>query len=110
VPSQTVNFESLLENVADALVGVDLGGVIRYVNGQTEMLFGYDRDDLLGTPLESLVPESLREVHTALRQGYTAAPRSRTMGTDLRLSAGDAMAPISRWKSACPRPTPPTAC
>jgi PAS domain S-box-containing protein len=87
MPSQRVNFESLLENVPDALVGVDLGGAIRYVNRQTELLFGYDRDDLLGTPLESLVPQSLREVHTALQEGYTAAPRSRSMGTDLRLSA-----------------------
>jgi len=40
-------------------VGVDQAGVIRFVNHQTESLFDYDRDDLIGQPVETLVPESL---------------------------------------------------
>jgi PAS domain-containing protein len=58
--SKTTKFEGLLEAVPDALVGVDHAGVIRFVNRQTELLFGYERDDLIGAPLETLVPESLR--------------------------------------------------
>ena len=54
--SKTTKFEGLLEAVPDALVGVDHAGVIRFVNRQTELLFGYKRADLIGAPLETLVP------------------------------------------------------
>jgi len=85
--ASTTRFESLLEAVPDALVGVDHAGVIRFVNRQTELLFGYDRDDLVGAPMETLVPESVRSVHKTHREGYFAAPFTRTMGTDLELHA-----------------------
>jgi PAS domain S-box-containing protein len=83
--SKTTKFEGLLEAVPDALVGVDHAGVIRFVNHQTELLFGYDRDDLIDAPMETLVPESVRSVHKTHREGYVAAPFTRTMGTDLEL-------------------------
>jgi PAS domain S-box-containing protein len=83
--SKTTEFEGLLEAVPDALVGVDHAGVIRFVNRQTELLFGYDRGDMIGAPLETLVPESLRPIHEVHREGYVAAPFARTMGTDLEL-------------------------
>jgi PAS domain S-box-containing protein len=84
--SQTTMFEGLLEAMPDALVGVDEAGVIRYVNRQTESLFGYDRDDLVGAPVETLVPESVRKVHKVRREGFVAAPTTRPMGTDLKMS------------------------
>jgi PAS domain S-box-containing protein len=83
--SKTTKFEGLLEAVPDALVGVDHAGVIRFVNRQTELLFGYDRGDLIGAPLETLVPESLRPIHEVHRERYVAAPFTRTMGQDLEL-------------------------
>src|ERR1035437_4708950 len=83
--SKTTKFEGLLEAVPDALVGVDHAGVIRFVNRQTELLFGYERDDLIGAPLETLGPESLRPVHKVHRERYVAAPFTRTMGLDLEL-------------------------
>jgi PAS domain S-box-containing protein len=55
--SKTTKFESLLEAVPDALVGMDRAGVIWFVNHQTESLFGYDRDNLVGQPIQTLVPE-----------------------------------------------------
>jgi PAS domain S-box-containing protein len=79
------NFEGLLETAPDALVGVDQDGVIRFVNHQTESLFGYERDDLVGQPIEMLVPESRRAVHRVHRQGYVQHPRDRAMGTGLKL-------------------------
>jgi PAS fold len=82
--SQMTMFEGLLEAMPDALVGVDKAGVIRYVNHRTESLFGYDRDDLVGAPLETLVPESLRKVHKVHREGYNGAPGTRLMGTGLK--------------------------
>src|SRR5450631_2242331 len=83
--SKTTKFEGLLEAVPDALLGVDHAGVIRFVNRQTELLFGYERGDLIGAPLETLVPESLRPVHKVHRERYVAAPFTRAMGLDLQL-------------------------
>ena len=82
---KATRFESLLEAVPDALVGMDQKGVIRFVNRQTESLFGYDRDDLVGQPVETLVPESDRAVHRVHRQGYVQHPRDRAMGAGLKL-------------------------
>ena len=57
---QTTEFERMLDAVPGALVGVNRAGVIRYVNRQTESLFGYDRADLVGKPVETLLPDSVR--------------------------------------------------
>ena len=99
MPSQT-NFEGLLEFAPDALVGVDQDGVIRFVNRQTELLFGYDRDDLVGQPVEILVPESLRAGHRVERLNYVQHPRNRAVGRHVKLRGrkrdGQQMAPSSR--------------
>ena len=81
MPSQTNSFEALLEAVPDALVGVDTAGIIRFVNHQTELLFGYDHDTMAGEPIETLVPESLRRAHVLHRQAFNAKPRTRRLGT-----------------------------
>jgi PAS domain S-box-containing protein len=78
-------FEQLLEAAPDAIVGVDDKGEIVLVNGQTEALFGYLRDDLLGQAVEMLVPERFRDGHPGHRQGYFAEPRTRPMGAELEL-------------------------
>ncbi|MEP7034410.1 MAG: EAL domain-containing protein [Actinomycetota bacterium] len=79
------NFEILLEAMPEALVGVDQTGAIQFVNRHAESLFGYGRGDLVGQPLETLVPASLRTAHLRLRAGYSQDPRTRLMGTDLKL-------------------------
>src|SRR5450631_4835879 len=84
--SKTTRFEKLLEAVPDALVGMDQKGVIRFVNRQTESLFGYDRDDLIGQPIETLVPESLLQIYAEHREDYFADPRTRSSGLDVVLS------------------------
>jgi PAS domain S-box-containing protein len=84
--SKTTRFESLLEAVPDALVGMDQKGVIRFVNRQTESLFGYDRDDMVGQPIETLVPEYLWQIYAEHREDYFADPRTRSSGLDLVLS------------------------
>ena len=65
MPPRTAPLESLLEVVPGAVVGVDRSGVIRYVNRHAERLFGYDQKDLIGWPIETLVPESVRPGHPA---------------------------------------------
>src|SRR5665647_1640359 len=79
-------FKSLLEAVPDALVGMDQQGVIRFVNRQTESLFGYDRDQLVGQPIQRLVPESLWQIYAEHQQNYFADPRTRSSGVDVELS------------------------
>ena len=83
---QTTEFESLLEAMPDGMVGVDPEGVIRFVNRRMESMFGYEPGGLVGVPIETLVPESLRKVHSGHREDYNAAPTQRCMGTDLILS------------------------
>jgi PAS domain S-box-containing protein len=73
-------FQGLLEAAPDAIVVVDEAGLIRLVNRQTEALFGYPRADLLGQPLELLIPERFRRSHPHRREGYFEKPQVRPMG------------------------------
>jgi PAS domain S-box-containing protein len=78
-------FRTLLESAPDAVVIVDARGIIEIVNRQTENLFGYARGELLGKPIEVLIPERYRPAHVGHRDGYIAAPRTRPMGSGLEL-------------------------
>jgi diguanylate cyclase (GGDEF)-like protein/PAS domain S-box-containing protein len=79
-------FEGLLEAAPDSMIGVDRMGVIRFVNRHTESLFGYDRDDLLGQQIETLITESCMQAHPAHRAVYFATPKTREMGSGLELT------------------------
>ncbi|XUL91674.1 SpoIIE family protein phosphatase [Streptomyces galilaeus] len=78
-------FRGLLEAAPDAMVIVDDTGTIRLVNAQTETLFGYQRPELLGRPVEVLIPERFRDQHGAHRDGYAATRQVRPMGAGLEL-------------------------
>jgi PAS domain S-box-containing protein len=84
--SQTRSFKGLLEAMPDALLGVDQGGLIQFVNRRTESLFGYDHDELLGVSLETLVPDSARHVHNVHQEAPNAATGGQQLGTDLLLT------------------------
>ena len=77
---------ALVESVSDALVVTDAGGRIVLLNAQTEHLFGYTRDELLGQSVEILVPERLRAKHIGQRATYANDPHTRPMGRGLELS------------------------
>jgi PAS domain S-box-containing protein len=80
-----VKFRGLLESAPDGVVIVDKAGLIQIVNRQTELLFGYPRSELLGQPVEVLLPERFRERHVSHRDGYQRNPHTRPMGTELEL-------------------------
>jgi PAS domain S-box-containing protein len=82
-----LRFTGLLEAVPDAMVCIDAGGRIAVVNAQAERLFGYARDELIGQPVEILVPDQARKVHLLYRAGYLADPRPRPMGEGMELAA-----------------------
>jgi PAS domain S-box-containing protein len=85
--SGTVNstFEQLLEATPDAIVGVDEEGKIVLVNGQTEALFGYAREDLLGEEVGVLASDRFRDLLPHHVGGYFVEPRTQSMGAKLKL-------------------------
>ena len=79
-------FRSLLERFPYAVVIVNRDGQLVFINEQTEKIFGYDRDELLGRTVETLVPDRFREAHTGHRADYHSQPRTRPMGSGLELA------------------------
>jgi PAS domain S-box-containing protein len=82
---EEAKFRALLESAPDAMVIVDDTGAIVLVNAQTERLFGYVRAELLGQPVEILVPGRYRGAHRGHRIGYFGAAHARPMGVGLEL-------------------------
>jgi PAS domain S-box-containing protein len=78
-------YEGLFEFAPDAIVVVNSEGHIVQVNKRTEALFGYDREELLNSEPDVLLPERFREKHKEHRKAYMAEPRVRPMGTGLEL-------------------------
>ncbi len=79
-------FTALLDAAPDAMICADRNGRIALVNAQAERLFGYPRDELIGQPVEILVPDEARGIHPGHRAGYLADPQPRPMGAGIRLA------------------------
>lgn len=75
----------LVDSSPDGIVVTDTDGTILLVNRSAESMFGYPRSDLVGRPIEILVPEHRRGTHAAHRTRYRVEPQSRPMGSGLEL-------------------------
>ena len=78
-------FRALLESAPDAMVIVDAAGAIVLVNAQTERMFGWPREELLGQGVEVLVPARYRTSHVRHREAYGRSAHARPMGAGLEL-------------------------
>lgn len=78
-------FEKLFASSPDGILVVDNEGHILEANPQIESLFGYTCSELLGNPVEILIPERFRQAHTSHRSSYSNQSNMRSMGTGLEL-------------------------
>lgn len=78
-------FMGLLESAPDAMIITSSDGKIQMINAQTEKIFGFKRDEIIGKEIELLVPERFHHKHTSHRQGYVENPRTRGMGIGMNL-------------------------
>ncbi|MHB1571412.1 MAG: GGDEF domain-containing phosphodiesterase, partial [Solirubrobacteraceae bacterium] len=78
---------SLLESAPDAMLITDAEGRIRLYNAQAQWLFGFDRAELVGRPVEVLIPEQFQSRHREHRSSYASRPRVRPMHAGLELWA-----------------------
>src|SRR5271156_2728413 len=91
-PHERRDQHTVLENVPlfdlipDALVTVDMSGTIRQANRQLTAMFGYEEQELLGQPIEILLPERVRDRHIRHRTAFQLKPIIRPMGAGLDLS------------------------
>ncbi|HEU5002019.1 MAG TPA: diguanylate cyclase [Actinomycetota bacterium] len=80
-------YQALVDAAPDAIIVVDARGVIVLANRICETLLGWTPQDLVGRPLEVVVPPDLRGAHVNHRGGYFARPRTRPMAAGTELSA-----------------------
>ena len=82
-----LTFHLIVDSAPNAVVLVNEKGQIAYVNRHCETLFGYRAPELIGQPVEELLPDRFRHGHVALRRAYTEAPVMRRMGVGRELYA-----------------------
>jgi PAS domain S-box-containing protein len=70
----------VFDSTTAAMIMIDREGVVRRANPETQRMFGYDNEELIGCSVEILLPQSLRPTHASLRRGFLADPVSRPMG------------------------------
>jgi PAS domain S-box-containing protein len=79
-------YREYFKAASESLIMVDHTGHILEVKPKTEQLFGYHKDELIGQPVELLLPEKVRERHRTHREIYFISSRTRSMGTGQNLA------------------------
>ncbi len=92
-----LRFQTLVNTLADAIVGVDLTQSVVVWNISAEEMFGYTEEEIVGQPLSTLLPQYIREAHSGLVEGFALAPAERRA-----LAGGDRMVAVRRDGSEFP--------
>ena len=82
-------FFSLMESAPDAMIVTNQKGEIIIVNARAKELFGYESHEMLGRPVEMLLPRDIRNIHVRHREKYIASPSVRSVGKDQNFHALD---------------------
>ncbi|GLP95059.1 transporter substrate-binding domain-containing protein [Paraferrimonas sedimenticola] len=83
--AQEARFQALLESAPDAMVIVNAQGIVELINSQAEKMFEYPREELLGQPVELLIPHGYRKAHQQQRREYLQEFEVRSMGAGAEL-------------------------
>lgn len=87
VAGNEAGFRVLFECATIGILVINESGEIELLNSCAENLFGYTQEELLGKPVEILIPKNLRSKHTQHREGYFSHPKTRSMGSGMELYA-----------------------
>jgi len=71
---------SLFENATEGIILADTSGKIVLINPAAERMFGYDKGEIIGSPIEVLIPDQFKHHHKELREGFYQHPSNRSMG------------------------------
>ena len=80
-------YQLLFDNAGEGMLVTNKKGVIELMNPRLLKMFGYKREELLGQPVEVLVPDAIRSRHQSHRENYVHHPKNRRMGGDMDLLA-----------------------
>jgi PAS domain S-box-containing protein len=83
--TEGINYRTVFEAAADGILVVSSEGLLIEANPEALRQFGYEEAELIGQPVELLVPESVARDHTSRREAYRSSPRSRPMGIGMEL-------------------------
>ena len=86
VDAPQLPFRDLIDAAPDGVIVCDQAGLIVLVNAETERMFGYSRDELIGQRIDVLVPDRARAQHSQHVSSYTGSPRLRPMGIGMELT------------------------
>ncbi len=92
----------VFDSTTAAMIMIDREGVVRCANAETQRMFGYDTDELIGRSIDMLLPQAIRRAHASLRRGFLTDPASRPMGfgRDTRGARRDGTEfPVEVWLS-----------
>jgi PAS domain S-box-containing protein len=84
---EDINADLILESIADAIIIINSQGEITQINKQTEMMFGYSSEELIGKKIDILLPDRFQHQHVNHRSNYFANPRQRPIGIGMDLFA-----------------------
>lgn len=80
-------YQTLFDSAGEGLVLVDQQGIISLVNNSLLEMFGYQTEEIIGQPIEILIPKTYRSQHVSHRNSYNESPKKRQMGRGMELTA-----------------------